>query len=149
MVRAMAMEILGRDLAELEQEISMLSDTVELYRHELNKRRANPDKEWGRWQVAPGVAMRAQSALRRLRDRRDKMIAETEAEVIEGAQPQAEAAPASKQGDPMPGREFDWNAVAQAYTKHAPSEPQAAAPSPGRQAGGATADNRIQKQVPA
>ena len=127
MIRAMAIEILDGALAELNQEISVLADTVELYRHELRKRRQDPDKEWGRWQVAPGVAMRAQSMLRKLRDRRDKMLAETEAEVVEMAlnkpeaqKPKTEAPEAAGKTAPADKSdlEMDWHAIAKNIAKH-------------------------------
>lgn len=152
MVRAMAMEILERDLAELNQEISILEDTLELYRIELHKRTKEPDREWGRWNVAPGVALRAQAALRRLRDRRNKMIAETEAEVVEGLearkQQQVETIPPARQPQEAPRAEspergVDWYTAVKAFAKRAASGTQAADP------GTAQPDKRKHDPVPA
>ena len=102
MIRAAAMEMLDSALSELEMEISVLKNTVTLYNQEVTKRLKNPDAEHGRWQVAPGIGVRATGMLRRLQDRRDKMIAEAEEEILEQVEAvkQAEVAKAET---PTPG----------------------------------------------
>ena len=104
MVRAMAIEMLDSSLAELEQEISVLKITVDLYYAEALERKNNPTKEFGRWQVAPGVAIRANAQLRRLREKRDEMLGEAEREILEEAHRQnaAEAAKTKAPADPQP-----------------------------------------------
>lgn len=83
MVRAVAIELLDGSLAELEQEIAVAKITVDLYYAEARERQKNPTGDHGRWQVAPGVAMRANAMLRRLREKRDAMLGEAEREVVE------------------------------------------------------------------
>ena len=85
MVRALAMEMLDGSLRELEHEIAVLQVTVDLYFAEANERKRNPTKDYGRWQVAPGVGLRALAMLRKLREKRDTMLAEAETEIVEQA----------------------------------------------------------------
>ncbi|MBZ0135932.1 MAG: hypothetical protein K8I27_06125 [Planctomycetes bacterium] len=147
MIRAIAVELLDGALTELSQEISMLEDTVELYHHELRKRRNEPDKEHGRWQIPPGVALRAQTMLRKLRDRRDGMVAEAEAEVVEMAtagtsneiQPATPGESAPDEAALTPEEveaEFDWHVAAKEVARYAataaspPTEKQRQEPVP-------------------
>ena len=97
MVRALAMELLDGSLRELEQEIAVLQVTVDLYYAEARERRDNPSKDQKRWQVAPGVGLRAVAMLRRVRKERDAMLAEAEQEIVDehlsaGVKQQVEAA---------------------------------------------------------
>lgn len=82
MIRAMAMEELEGPLGELEMEISVLQKTLNLYHMELTERLKNPKGDHGRWQVAPGVAMRAQASLRKLRKERDALLGATEEDIV-------------------------------------------------------------------
>ena len=128
MVRALAMELLDGSLRELEQEIAVLQVTVDLYYAEATQRRKDPTKDHGRWQVAPGVGLRAVAMLRKLRDRRDTMLGEAEAEIVaealsEGAKKKVEnanqPAPSPEQGQDREARSTHTSATPKPPDKQA------------------------------
>lgn len=119
MIRAMAIEMLDGALGELEQEIAVVNATVNLYYAEVRERAKNPTADHGRWQVAPGVGLRAAAMLRKLREKRDAMLSEAEAEIVEEASRNNTAKPAKEAEGNEPVKESapaenkpDWNTVA-------------------------------------
>ncbi|MCA8912985.1 MAG: hypothetical protein KDB82_14895 [Planctomycetes bacterium] len=123
MIRAAAMEMLDSSLSELESEIAVVQDTVDLYHAELRERakKQRYGGDPGKWQIAPGVGLRAIAMLRKLRTMRDAMLAEAEEEILEQlGMNQGEVTPMHEgdQAGPESGVETE------AATEPAPKQPE-------------------------
>ncbi|MCZ7604587.1 MAG: hypothetical protein M5U25_00655 [Planctomycetota bacterium] len=100
--REEALARLGGPLGEIMDEISVASETAEAYRDELRERRLKRARgqDPGRWNIAPGIGLRALAMLRKLREKRDALIAEAEQQALDRMQaepaPEREAAPVAE-----------------------------------------------------
>lgn len=83
-----ALARLAGPLGEIMDEISVASETAEAYREELRERRLKRARgqDPGRWNIAPGIGLRALSMLRKLREKRDVLIAEAEQQALDRMQ---------------------------------------------------------------
>ncbi|MCB9933454.1 MAG: hypothetical protein H6841_08540 [Planctomycetes bacterium] len=100
--REEALARLAGPLGEIMDEISVASETAEAYRDELRERRVKRARgqDPGRWNIAPGIGLRALAMLRRLREKRDALIAEGEQQALERMQaeaPEPEATPVAQE----------------------------------------------------
>ena len=97
-----ALARLAGPLGEIMDEISVASETAEAYRDELRERRLKRARgqDPGRWNIAPGIGLRALAMLRKLREKRDALIAEAEQQALDRMQaesaPEREAAPVAE-----------------------------------------------------
>lgn len=97
-----ALARLAGPLGEIMDEISVASETAEAYRDELRERRLKRARgqDPGRWNIAPGVGLRALAMLRKLREKRDALIAEAEQQALDRMQseaPEPEATPVAQE----------------------------------------------------
>lgn len=97
-----ALARLAGPLGEIMDEISVASETAEAYRDELHERRSKRKHgiDPGRWNIAPGVGLRALAMLRKLREKRDALIAEAEQQALDRMQaeaPEPEATPVAQE----------------------------------------------------
>jgi len=97
-----ALARLAGPLGEIMDEISVASETAEAYRDELRERRLKRARgqDPGRWNIAPGIGLRSLAMLRKLRERRDALIAEAEQQALDRMQaepaPEREAVPVAE-----------------------------------------------------
>ncbi|MCB9894350.1 MAG: hypothetical protein H6839_07870 [Planctomycetes bacterium] len=113
--RNIALEMLEEPLREINDEISVVQQTADLYKAEVRERvRRSPyTPAPKRWEIAPTVGLRAITLLRSLREKRDAMIAEAEEHVLglmeeagTSSPPPAEN-PAAQETPPNPGKKTD------------------------------------------